>query len=97
MSKFANMKIGKKLTILLATGIGSVIAIGGFSWWALGAIRGTAEQQQIESDKMMSAARGERLGSGERYHRPHHPEPALRNLSRNSHRRRSSQSGSPGA
>lgn len=64
MNKFANMKIGKKLAIMLAAGIGSVICIGGLSLWALWAIRGTAEQQQTESDKMMSAQRvGSDLGA----------------------------------
>jgi methyl-accepting chemotaxis protein len=63
MNNFSNVKIGKKLAILLATGIGSVLSIGAFSWWALGAIRTTSEQQQIESDKMMSAQRvGSDLG-----------------------------------
>ncbi|HTS46528.1 MAG TPA: HAMP domain-containing protein, partial [Bryobacteraceae bacterium] len=57
MNKLANLKIGKKLALLLASGIGSVVCISGLSLWALSAIRNTAAQQQIEADKMMSAQR----------------------------------------
>jgi methyl-accepting chemotaxis protein len=60
MRKFANVKIGKKLAIVLASGIGSVVCISGLSLWALSAIRSTGEQQQVESEKMSSA---ERVGS----------------------------------
>ncbi len=64
MNKFTNMKIGKKLALLLASGIGSVVCIGALSLWALSAVRSTEEQQQVESDKMMSAQRvGSDLGA----------------------------------
>jgi hypothetical protein len=63
MNNLANIKIGKKLALLVATGIGSVLCIGGLSLWAIGAIRSTVEQQQIEADNMMSAQRvGSDLG-----------------------------------
>jgi methyl-accepting chemotaxis protein len=40
-----------------------VLCIGGLSLWAIGAIRSTVEQQQIEADNMMSAQRvGSDLG-----------------------------------
>ena len=57
MNKLANIKIGKKLALLLASGIGSVICISGLCLWALGAIRSANDQQQIEAEKMMSAQR----------------------------------------
>jgi methyl-accepting chemotaxis protein len=64
MHKFANMKIGKKLAIVLASGIGSVVCISGLSLWALSAIRSTGQQQQVESEKMASAERvGRDLGA----------------------------------
>lgn len=63
MNRVANIKIGKKLALLLASAIGSVVCICGLSLWALSAIRSTAEQQQIEADKMMSVQRvGSDLG-----------------------------------
>jgi hypothetical protein len=63
ITKLANVKIWKKLTLLVAIGIASVVGIGGLCLWALGAIHGTVEQQQIEADKMMSAQRvGSDLG-----------------------------------
>jgi methyl-accepting chemotaxis protein len=61
--KLANIKIGKKLALLLASGIGSVLCMGGLSLWALSAIRSSHQQQQVEADKMMSAQRaGSDLG-----------------------------------
>jgi methyl-accepting chemotaxis protein len=57
MNKLSDIKIGKKLALLLATGVGSVVCIGGLSLWALGAVRATDEQQQLEADKMASAQR----------------------------------------
>ena len=61
--KLANIKIGKKLALLLASGVGSLICMGGFSLWSLSAIRSSSAQQQVEADKMMSAQRvGNDLG-----------------------------------
>ena len=63
MHKLTDIKIGKKLALLLATGIGSVVCIGGLSLWALDAVRATDEQQQLEADKIASAQRvGSDLG-----------------------------------
>ncbi len=64
MIRLADITIGKKLTLLVAGALGSVLCIGGLSLWALRGIRSTADQQQIESDKMMSAQRaGSDLGA----------------------------------
>jgi methyl-accepting chemotaxis protein len=60
MIRLANIKIGRKLAFLLSCGIGPVICVGGLSLWALGDIRSTAAQQQIETDKTINA---ERVGS----------------------------------
>ena len=57
MLKLSNVRIGKKLALILAIGIGSVLCVGAISLWALRAIRGTNEQQQIEADKLASAQR----------------------------------------
>ncbi len=64
MTKLADIKIGKKLALILASGIGVSLCIGGLSLWALSAIRSTADQQQVESDKMVNAQRvGNDLGT----------------------------------
>jgi len=64
MMKLANVKIGKKLALLLISGIGAVLCVGGISLWALHAIRGTNEQQQVESARLVSAQRvGSDLGA----------------------------------
>jgi methyl-accepting chemotaxis protein len=64
MIKLANVKIGKKLALLLISGIGSVLCMGAISLWALRAIRSTNEQQQIESERLRSAQRvGSDLGA----------------------------------
>jgi methyl-accepting chemotaxis protein len=58
MSKMlANLKIGKKLTLLVGSGIGPIVCLGALSLWALGAISSAVDQEQIETDKMMSAQR----------------------------------------
>lgn len=64
MMKLANVKIGKKLALLMISGIGSVLCMGAISLWALRAIRSTNEQQQIESEKLVNAQRvGSDLGA----------------------------------
>ena len=64
MNKLANIKIGKKLALLLASGIGAVVCIGSLSLWAFSAIRSAVGQEQIEGDQMMSAQRvGSDLGT----------------------------------
>lgn len=61
---FSNMKIGKKLTLLVGVGIGSVAAIGALSWWAFSFIGDIVGQQHLESDKIMRAQRaGSDLGA----------------------------------
>jgi methyl-accepting chemotaxis protein len=57
IGKLEDIKIGKKLTLLLAGAVGSVICVGGLGLWATSAIRATGDQQQIEADKLMSAER----------------------------------------
>lgn len=62
--KLSNVTIGRKLAILVITGIGSLLIVGGLSLLGLGAIRGTVQQQQIESDKLNNAQRiGSDLGA----------------------------------
>jgi methyl-accepting chemotaxis protein len=62
--KLADIRIGKKLALLLASGIGAVVCIGGLSLWALGAIRSAVGQEHIEGDQMMNAQRvGSDLGT----------------------------------
>lgn len=64
MIRLANVKIGRKLALLVVSGIGSMLCIGAISLWAVHAIRSTHEQQQIESDKLVSAQRvGSDLGA----------------------------------
>src|SRR5579864_5766593 len=64
MSKLTDIKIGKKLAILLASGIVAVVCVGSLSLCAIGAIRTTVGQEQIEDDQMMSAQRvGSDLGT----------------------------------
>jgi methyl-accepting chemotaxis protein len=64
MSKLTDIKIGKKLAILLASGIVAVVCVGSLSLWAIGAIRGAVGQEQTEDDQMMSAQRvGSDLGT----------------------------------
>jgi methyl-accepting chemotaxis protein len=53
----ANLKIGKKLMLLLSTGIGPIVCLGVLGLWALGAIRDTVSKEQLEAEKMMSAQR----------------------------------------
>ena len=61
--KLSNIKIGRKLALLLASGIASVLCMGGLTLWALSAIRGSSEQQRIKSDMMLNAQRvGSDLG-----------------------------------
>jgi hypothetical protein len=47
--KLENIKIGKTLALLLASGTGSVLCMGGLSLWALSAIRSSGQQQQVEA------------------------------------------------
>lgn len=63
MIQLANVKIGKKLALLVTSGIGSALCMGAISLWAVYAIRGTNEQQRAESDRLVSAQRaGSDLG-----------------------------------
>jgi len=58
MSKMlANLKIGKKLALLAASGILPIVCVGVLSLWALGAISSAVNQEQAEADKMMIAQR----------------------------------------
>ena len=53
----ANLSIGKKLALLMASGIVPVLCIGSLCLWALAAIHKTAEQEQTQSEKMMDSQR----------------------------------------
>ena len=53
----ANLKIGKKLALLVGSGIGPIVCLGVLSLWALSAISNAVVQEQAEADKMMSAQR----------------------------------------
>lgn len=55
--RLADVSIGKKLALLLASGIGSVLCIGAFCLWALAAIHSASQQQQVQSDYLMNALR----------------------------------------
>ena len=58
MSKMlSNLKIGRKLALLVGSGIGPIVSIGVLSLWALSAISSAVDQEQAEADKMMSAQR----------------------------------------
>src|ERR1035441_10009164 len=58
MSKLlANLKIGKKLALLVGSGIGPIVCLGVLSLWAMSAISSAVDQEQTEADKMMSAQR----------------------------------------
>ena len=63
MIQLANVKIGKKLALLVTSGIGSALCMGAISLWAVYAIRSTNEQQRAESDRLVAAQRaGSDLG-----------------------------------
>ena len=53
----ANLKIGRKLALLAASGIGTILCLGALSLWALGAISSAVDQEQYEAEKTMSAQR----------------------------------------
>jgi methyl-accepting chemotaxis protein len=57
LKSLSNLKIGKKLALLLSTGIGPIICLGVLSLWAFNRIQNTVGQEQGEADKMMSAQR----------------------------------------
>jgi methyl-accepting chemotaxis protein len=57
MNGFADMKVGKKLALIVGSGIVPVVCLGVLSLWALNSITIAADQAQAEADKMMSAQR----------------------------------------
>src|ERR1017187_4436095 len=57
MTKLANLKIGRKLALLVGSGIGPIVCLGVLSLWALGAISSAVDQEQAEADKMLNAQR----------------------------------------
>src|ERR1035438_9119763 len=64
MSKLADIRIGKKMALIVATGIGAVVCVGGLSLWAISAIRSAVGQEHTEGDQMMNAQRvGSDLGT----------------------------------
>jgi methyl-accepting chemotaxis protein len=54
---FANLKIGKKLGLLLGGAILQLLCVSGLSLWALRAIHRAVDQEQVESEKMLMANR----------------------------------------
>jgi methyl-accepting chemotaxis protein len=57
MNKLANIKVGRKLALLVGSGIAPIVCLGILSLWALSAINSATEQEQVEAEKMMSAQR----------------------------------------
>jgi methyl-accepting chemotaxis protein len=51
----ANLKIGRKLALLLCSGIGPALCVAGLAIWGLSAIRSAVDEQQACVDKMMIA------------------------------------------
>ncbi|MGD0298622.1 MAG: methyl-accepting chemotaxis protein [Bryobacteraceae bacterium] len=60
MSRLADIRIGKKMALVMASGIVAVVCVGALSLWAISAIRSSVGQEQTEGDQMMNA---QRLGS----------------------------------
>ena len=60
MNRLADIKIGKKMVLVMAGGIVAVVCVGSISLWAIHAIRSAVGQEQTEGDQMMNA---QRLGS----------------------------------
>ena len=52
---FANLRIGKKLGLLLCSGIAPVVCVAGLALWGLSAIRSAVDQEQAGADKMIIA------------------------------------------
>ena len=52
---FANLKISKKLALLLFSGVGPVICVAALALWGLSSIRSAVDQQQAAADKMIIA------------------------------------------
>ena len=50
-----NMKISRKLAVLVCSGLGPVICLGALSIWGLAAIRGAVDEAQSDADKMIIA------------------------------------------
>jgi methyl-accepting chemotaxis protein len=62
--QLANIRIGKKLALILSSGIGSLLLIGFLCLWALSAIHSTTQQEQKESERLINAQRvGSDLGA----------------------------------
>jgi methyl-accepting chemotaxis protein len=62
--QLADIRIGKKLALILSSGIGSLLAIGILCLWALSAIHTTTAQEQKESERLIGAQRvGSDLGA----------------------------------
>ena len=55
MNRLADIKIGKKMALVMAGGIVAVVCVGGISLWAISAIRSAVGQEQTEGDQMMNA------------------------------------------
>src|SRR5579872_4262273 len=60
MTKISDIRIGKKMALVVASGIGAVVCVAGLSLWAIGAIRSAVGQEHVEGDQMLNA---QRLGS----------------------------------
>ncbi len=51
----ANWKIGRKLALLLASGIGPAVCVAGVALWGLSAIRGVVDQERTDAEKSILA------------------------------------------
>ncbi len=51
----ANLKIGKKLALLVGCGIGPIICVGALSLWGLHAIRDSVASEEADADRMVLA------------------------------------------
>ena len=55
MTKLSDLSIGRKLGLLLCSGIGPVVCVGGLALWGLSAIRSAVDQEQADAGKMIVA------------------------------------------
>jgi hypothetical protein len=55
INTLANLRIGRKLTLLLAAGLGPALSVAALALWGLSAIHQAIDQEQACADKMMIA------------------------------------------
>ncbi len=57
MSGLADVRIGKKMALVIASGIVALVGVGGLSLWSISAIRDAVGQEHVESGQLMNAQR----------------------------------------